>query len=68
MEFSNKKSVFDNLSIYDILAKEDDIIELTEWTNGEGYDITIKDKVYSFTDGELDAILFLRQALQYKGK
>lgn len=41
MERANRKSVNDNLCKYDHLAKEDDFIEVTEWTNGEGWDITI---------------------------
>lgn len=35
-----------------ILAKKDDFIEVTEWTNGEGWDITINDKVIPLTRGE----------------
>lgn len=36
MERANRKSVNDNLRKYDYLAKKDDFIEVTEWTNGEG--------------------------------
>lgn len=35
MERANRKSVNDNLRKYDHLAKKDDFIEVTEWTNGE---------------------------------
>lgn len=67
MEFNNKKSVSDNLSKYDYTQTDkNSFIEVTEWTNGEGYDITINDKsVISLTCGELDAINYLAQSLQY---
>ena len=55
-EYANRKSVNDNLRKYDHLAKKDDFIEVTEWTNGEGWDITINDRVIPLTRGELDAI------------
>lgn len=67
MKFNNKKSVSDNLSKYDYTQTDkNSFIEITEWTNGEGYDITINDKsVISLTCGELDAINYLTQSLQY---
>lgn len=66
MEFVNKKSVNDNLKKYDYLAKDDDFIEVTEWTNGEGYDITIDDKIISLTEGQINAINYLVKSLEYK--
>lgn len=66
MERANRKSVNDNLCKYDHLAKEDDFIEVTEWTNGEGWDITINDRVIPLTRGELDAIDYLSQVLEYE--
>lgn len=69
MEIKNRKSVYDNLKIYDYLCNEEDkIIEVTEWTNGEGWDITIGERVISVTRGELDAINFLTKYLEYKSK
>lgn len=65
MERANRKSVNDNLSKYDHLAKNDDFIEVTEWTNGEGWDITINDRVIPLTSGELDAINYLTKSLDY---
>ena len=42
-ETSNRKSVFcTDLGQY-FPHKESDFIEVTEWTNGEGWDITISD-------------------------
>lgn len=65
MERVNRKSVNDRLRKYDFMAKEGDFVEVTQWTNGEGYDITIEDRKMSLTDGELDAINYLVQTLKY---
>lgn len=65
MEHVNRKSVNDKLRKYDHLAKEDDFIEATEWANGEGWDITINDRVIPLTRGELDAIDYLTKSLDY---
>lgn len=65
MEISERKSVSDNLRKYDYLAKDDDYIEVTEWGNGEGWDITLNEQVISLTWGQLDAIDYLTKHLQY---
>ena len=65
-ELTQRKSINDNLRKYDHLAKENSFIEITEWSNGEGWDITIDDKTISLTMGELSAINFLTNALLYK--
>lgn len=66
MDIVNRRSINDNLRKYDYLAKENSFIEVTEWCNGEGYDITIDDKVISLTIGQLDAIQHLTLTLQYQ--
>lgn len=59
----------DYLVKYDYLAKDDDYIEITEWKNGEGYDISIKDKnLFSLTLGEIEAINFLIKKMDYDKK
>lgn len=68
MELKTRKTVYDDLNKYDYLAKEHDFIEVTEWTNGEGWDITINDKVISLTDGQLEAIKHLVNVLRYEPK
>lgn len=65
MEHVSRKSVNDRLRKYDFMAKEDDFVEVTQWVNREGYDITIEDRKMSLTDGELDAINYLVQTLRY---
>ncbi len=50
-----------NLKDFCIFAKEDDYIELVQWSNEQGYDITIsardKQKKIQLTIGELQAII-----------
>ena len=65
MEFNSRKSINDKLKKYDYLAKDNDFIEVIEWTNGEGYDIIINDKIISLTSGQLDAINYLTKSLEY---
>ena len=69
MEISNRKSATDNLKNYDYLAGKYDIIEVTEWKNKEGYDITLETKSgtenISLTIGQLDAIDYLTKTLQF---
>lgn len=64
MKITNRKSVSDDLNKYDILAKSHSFVEVTEWTNGEGWDITFDDKIISLTIGQLDAINYLTKTLE----
>lgn len=64
-EFHNIKCVSDDLRKYDILAKEHDFIQVCEWSNGNGWDISFNDKVISLTFGQLDAINYLIKVLEY---
>lgn len=66
LKIIQRNSVSDSLKKYDYLAKEDSFIEVTEWTNGEGYDITIDEKMISLTDGQLDAINYLVHTLLFQ--
>lgn len=66
MDIVNRRSINDNLRKYDYLAKENSFIEVTEWANGEGWDITFNDTIISLTLGQLDAIKYLTSALQYQ--
>ena len=42
-----------------------DFIEVTEWTNGEGWDIWLNDRPMSLTCGQLEAINYLVKTLNY---
>lgn len=66
LEIIQRKSIRDNLRKYDYLAKDHSFIEVTEWANGEGWDITFNDTTISLTLGQLDAIKYLTSALQYQ--
>lgn len=64
--YKNRKSINDKLSSYDYLAKKDDFIEITEWSNEAGIDISINDdKIFSLTYGQIDAIMHLVKELEY---
>ena len=66
MERKNLKSVSDNLNKYSYVAKEDDYIAVTEWANGEGWDIDLNGKLIQLHDTELEAINYLIQVLRYE--
>ena len=68
MEKVKRKSVNDNLQKYDYLAKDYEFIEVTEWRNEEGWDISINDKIIQLTIGQLDAINYLTKSLDYYDK
>ena len=65
MKKIKRESINDNLKKYDFLAKDSDFIEVTEWANGECWDISINDKLFQLTFGELDAINYLVKSLGY---
>jgi len=64
MEKYKRKSVFENLMKYDTLANKDDYIELTEWNNGEGFDVDVNGKTnFPLTYGQYKAIRKLLKEL-----
>lgn len=69
MKIINRKSVSDKLSRFDYLKNKDasdDFIEVTEWSNGEGIDISIESRpLISLSFGELSAINYLTKSLEY---
>lgn len=66
MERKNLKSVSDDLNKYSYIAKEGDYITITEWSNGEGWDIDLNGKLIQLHDTELEAINYLTQVLRYE--
>ena len=59
MDKYNRKAVFSNLKKYDFIAGKDDYIEVTEWKNGEGFDVDIVGKLstrFRLTWGEYTAL------------
>lgn len=71
MEQTTRQTIIEDLHKYDYLINKDDkaFIEVTEWVNGEGIDISIErdneSKLFSLTYGELDAINYLTQTMKY---
>lgn len=63
MESYKLNSIRENLSKFDYLAKEHDYIEVTEWSNGEGWNINLNGTAIQLTDGQLKAIKYLTQTL-----
>lgn len=70
MEKVDRESIYDDLSKYTYSSNKDDYIEVTKWSNGEGYDIILNDKegyrFISISDLELDAINYLIMRLRYE--
>ena len=57
------RSITAKTKTFDYIAKESDYISVTEWSNGEGWDICIKDKMIGISRGMLEAINFLTTAV-----
>jgi hypothetical protein len=60
IEIKQRKAKWAELKPYDFFADEGDYIEITEWSNGEGFDVsTVISKHYqsfSLTDGQWQAL------------
>lgn len=69
MEFKKRNSVFTELKPFCYLAGDDDYMEVTEWSNGEGFDLNISDKsgdrTISMTFGDFDA---LKKSIKFLNK
>ena len=65
VETYNRRAVCCSLNEFDpiLLADESNFIEVCEWRCGEGFDITINEKSFSLTIGELNAINYLVEQL-----
>lgn len=59
IEYNKRRAASCNTSAFCHLAKDNSFIEVTEWTSGEGWDVTIDDKSFSITFGELEALNYL---------
>lgn len=68
MEQYQRKSKCTELTNYCHLSKEHDIIEITEWKNGEGFDVYLQadsdTRRFSLSWGEFEA---LQVCVAYKG-
>ena len=68
MKTESRKSVSAPLKAFEPLSKDSSFVEVTEWTNGEGWDITIDDKHISLHYSELAAINYMTAHLLYGDK
>jgi hypothetical protein len=63
MTFTKRNTITEDIKKYCHLANEIDTMEVTEWTNGEGFDIALckksGDTLLSLTYGELELISIL---------
>lgn len=57
------RSITANLKTFDCIAKDSDCITVTEWSNEDGWDICINEKIFSISRDELEAINFLTTAV-----
>jgi len=65
---SKRKAVFSELNRYCHMSGDNDYVEVTEWSNGEGWDINIHrkngDEKFSLTYGEWELLQVL---INWKG-
>lgn len=59
IETYNRKARFSELKPYDHFASTADFMEVCEWHNGEGFDVTINNRVVSFTLGQWECLQVL---------
>ena len=63
MEVNNRRAVFAELKDYCMHSGDHDYMEVTEWSNGEGYDILIDRKSgierFSLSHGEWELLQVL---------
>lgn len=57
------RSITAKTKTFDYIAKDSDYISVTEWSNGEGWDISLNDKMIGISRGMLEAINFLTTAV-----
>lgn len=66
MEFNTQRNITDSLRRYDYLAEDNDYISVSEWSNGDGYDIDINGRQqFRLTAGEIEAINYLIKSIDY---
>jgi hypothetical protein len=70
MKINNRKAIFTELKEYCHLAEEHDFIEVTEWTNGEGFDVSMSNKlgntIFQITYGEFKVLKKLVKTLSQR--
>lgn len=64
IEVYNRKARFAELRPYDQFADASSFMEVCEWYNGEGFDVTIDNRHLSFTWGQWECLQVL---VNFKG-
>ena len=57
------RSITTKMNMFDLTSKDSDYISVTECSNGEGWDISLNDKMIGISRGMLEAINFLTTAV-----
>lgn len=56
----SRKTIFEELNAYCLMSRKGDFIEVTEWKNGEGFDVAISSKwserIVQMTWGEFELL------------
>jgi hypothetical protein len=69
IEVSKRRAIFAELKGYCHLSSDNDYMEVTEWSNGEGYDVCIDRKSgsekFSLTHGEW---VLMQVLMNWKGE
>jgi len=60
-----RKAKFSELEPYDTSTDEDSFMEVCEWNNGEGFDVTINNRHFHLTWGQWECLQVL---VNYKDK
>ena len=67
MQRYKRDAAFTNLRSFCHHADHEGYVEVTDWANGEGYDVCIhtatRSQMFSLTDGEFQALTWLINAL-----
>lgn len=67
IDLYDRKAAFTELKQFCHLSKEHDFVEVTEWHNGEGFDINVSSSIDSFMSvsyGQFNAIKSLIKELE----
>ena len=54
-----------NIPLKGFIYDDKDYLTVTEWSNGEGWDIAIGNRLFSLHSGELRAISYLTAMIDY---
>lgn len=64
IEVYNRKARFAELQPYDAFADLNSFMEVCEWHNGEGFDVTLDNRHFGFTWGQWECLSVL---VNFKG-